>query len=253
VQDYEPLFAQLGSPRSDRALLSYRALPGAALYAKTHFIRNVVMARHGMAVAKVDPSLNRSLFHAQPRQRTRGATVTAMVRPRTPRRRPGATLDTLALIKAALGEKVTIMTFGCDQHEFDAFVGKSTPQLDHLGVLRPEDVAHHLRRCDVFIDASAYQGFGRAGLEAMAAGAVPVLPALGGVNEYATDGESAILFEDDSPTSIAEIVVSVLKDRARLRRLAAAGAQRATRYSLDRAARTQFDFFAALAGSRSLD
>jgi hypothetical protein len=253
VQDYEPLFAQLGSPRSDRALLSYRAVPGAALYAKTHFIRNVVIARHGVAVTKVEPSLNRSLFHDHRPNRKRGATVTAMVRPRTPRRRPGATLDSLAMVKAALGEDVTIVTFGCDQHELDAIAGKSMPQMDHLGVLRPEEVADHLRRCDVFIDASAYQGFGRAGLEAMAAGAVPVLPALGGVHEYAIDGENAILFEDDSPTSIAGIVVSVLKDRARLRRLAAAGTQRATRYSLDRAARAQFDFLAGLARSRSLE
>ena len=56
-----------------------------------------------------------------------------------------------------------------------------------------------MRRCDVFIDASAYQAFGRSGLEAMACGAVPVLPALGGVHEYALDDENAMVLADGGP------------------------------------------------------
>ena len=92
VQDYEPLFAPAGSPRSDRALLSYRAIPDLVLFAKTRFLCNLVTARHGVGVAKVAPSLDGTLFHAEDRAAHDGPLrVAAMVRPRTPRRRPQAT------------------------------------------------------------------------------------------------------------------------------------------------------------------
>jgi hypothetical protein len=247
IQDYEPLFAELGSPRSDRALLSYGAVAGAALFAKTHFIRNVVMALHGVPVAKVEPSLDSSVFNAdRPKPRGAGVTVAAMVRPRTPRRRPEATLESLSMIHAELGPEATIMTFGCDAGDLDAIGGGGWRHLHHLGLLRPDEVAEHMRRCDIFIDASAYQGFGRAGLEAMACGAVPVLPSLGGVREYAAHDENAILLEDDSPSSIAETVLSLLKDRTQLSRLQTAGIESAARLSIERAARSQLELFTAL-------
>lgn len=49
--------------------------------------------------------------------------------------------------------------------------------------------------CEVFIDLSAWQAFGRAGIEAMASGVVPILPSLGGAPEYATHGTNAFLVD----------------------------------------------------------
>ncbi len=63
VQDYEPLFAAPESSRSDRALLSYRAIPDLLLFAKTDWLCHLVSALHGVPVAKVAPSLDRELFH----------------------------------------------------------------------------------------------------------------------------------------------------------------------------------------------
>jgi hypothetical protein len=247
IQDYELLFAELGSPRSDRALLSYGAIPEATLFAKSHFLCNVVMARHGVHVAKVEPSLDSSLFTAdRPARRRGGATVAAMVRPRTPRRRPAATLEALAMIQTDLGEDATIMTFGCDPRELDAIGARDARRLQHLGRLRPDEVADYMRRCDVFIDGSAYQAFGRAGLEAMACGAVPVLPALGGVHEYAIHDQNAILLDDDSPSSIAATTVSLLKDEQRLQQLQQAGIEAAARFSVEGGARSQLELFSAI-------
>jgi Glycosyl transferases group 1 len=249
VQDYEPLFAAPASARSDDALLSYRAIPGQALFAKTHWLRNVVMARHGVPVMKVAPSLDRSLFHAQGRLEREGAVrVAAMVRPRTPRRRARATLMALEELARRLGGEVQTLAFGCDADAFDELCASTGGEdvVAHLGLLTRAEVAEVMRRTDVFVDASAYQAFGRTGLEAMACGAVPVLPALGGVGEYAEHDRNAVIFEQDSPMEIAEAVCELVADRERLIRLREAGVRAAAQFSIERAARSQLGLFAAV-------
>ena len=261
VQDYEPLFGVPESARADRALLSYRAIPGQLLFSKAHWLRNVVTARHGVLVAKVRPSLDREIFHTQGRVEGDGVLrVAAMVRPRTPRRRPFATLQALQAIRAQLGQRVRTITFGCDAGAYAQLVdelGADTESeareagAEHLGLLTREQVAREMRRCDVFIDASAYQAFGRSGLEAMACGAVPVLPALGGVGEYAEHESNSLIFEDDSPAAIAELVLTLLGDDGRLRRLREDGLLTATRFAIQLAAESQLEMFAAAFGSRA--
>jgi Glycosyl transferases group 1 len=246
VQDYEPLFAAPESPRADRALLSYRAHPDQLLFAKTHWLRNLVGGVHGVRVAKVRPSLDRAVFHAGGRPGSRSVLrVAAMIRPRTPRRRPAATLEALAIVAGALGGAVRIRTFGCDEGSFEALDGHEVPDIRHLGLLSRLEVADLMRRSDVFVDASAYQAFGRTGLEAMACGAVPLLPALGGVHEYALDGQNAVILADGSPRALAGAVIDFARDPARLERLREAGLLAARGYSIERAARSQLDLFAA--------
>jgi Glycosyl transferases group 1 len=247
VQDYEPLFAAPASSRADRALLSYRAIPDLLLFAKTDWLCGLVRALHGVPVAKVAPSLDRQLFHPGGRRQSSGPLhLAAMIRPRTPRRRPAATLQALAAIARELDEGVSISTFGCNEDSFLQVAGEAlgdeTAPGSHLGLLSRLEVSQLMRRCDVFIDASAYQAFGRTGLEAMACGAVPLLPDLGGVHEYA-HAENAVILERDSPREIAEAVVALARDPARLRRLRDAGLRDAQRFSVQRAARSQLDLF----------
>lgn len=242
VQDYEPLFAAPRSSRSDRALLSYRALPHLLLFAKTHWLRNLLAAAHGVSVAKVAPSLDRQLFHAGGRShQARLVRIAAMIRPRTPRRRPLATLAALDLIARQLGGRVRIVTFGCERQDLvergDGFT--------HLGLLSRIQVSALMRRSDIFVDASAYQAFGRTGLEAMACGAVPLLPHLGGVHEYAIHGENAIILDDGSPEQIASAVLDLAGSPPRLARISHAGLRDARRFSIERAARSQLALFAA--------
>jgi hypothetical protein len=244
VQDYEPLFAAPHSSRSDRALLSYRALPDLLLFAKTHWLRNLIDAVHGVEVAKVAPSLDRELHHAGGRSQQAGVLrIAAMIRPRTPRRRPLATLRALALIARELGEGVRIVTFGCD-HEAFAELVEDKVGITHLGLLSRMQVSALMRRSDIFIDASAYQAFGRTGLEAMACGAVPLLPGLGGVHEYALHDENAFILDDDSPAQIAAAVLDLAGSPARLARMSHAGVRDARRFSIERAARSQLALFA---------
>jgi glycosyltransferase involved in cell wall biosynthesis len=268
VRDYEPLLAPPSSAGADRALLSYRALPEQVLFAETHWLRNIVMARHGVPVMKVVPSLDTSLFHPRGRPEREGQVcVAAMICPHTPHRRAHATLRVLEEIALRLGDGVRALTFGCDEETFARLrasarrdgapqassgagsrTGANDPAaaVEHLGLLSSPEVAEAMRRTDVFIDVSAYRALARAGLEAMACGAVPVLPVLGGVGEYATHDRDAVLLERDSPEAVAEAVCALLGDRERLARLRAAGLRSAARFSIERAARSQLGLFAAI-------
>ena len=251
VQDYEPLFAVAGTSRSDRSLLSYRAIPGQLLFAKTHWLCNVVSELHGVPVAKVRPSLARELFHARGRQEHEGVLrIAAMIRPRTPRRRPLATLDALSAIGRALGEDAQITTFGCDERSLAGLQRHAVPGIAHLGLQSRREVSELMRRSDLFIDASAYQAFGRTGLEAMACGAIPLLPALGGVHEYAVDGENAVILTDGSAEAIVDAVVALAGDPARLEAMRRAGVLGAQGFSVERAARSQLELFSSAIGRR---
>jgi hypothetical protein len=250
VQDYEPFFSPAGGPSADAALLSYRQASGLLLFAKTHWIANAVAAAHEIPVAKVRPSLDRTTFHAEGRREGASALrVMAMIRPRTPRRRPAETLALLRRLKAELGDAVEARTFGCGAEELAAFA--PAPGVEHLGLLSQSEVADALRACDLFLDLSSYQAFGRTGLEAMACGAVPVLPRRGGVGEYAVDGENALILDSEDEDAVLAAVAALLGDRERLERLRAAGAVTATGFSVLGAAISQYACFAARRRARA--
>jgi hypothetical protein len=241
VQDYEAFFAPEGSERGDTAVLSYRAHPELRLFAKTHWLANLVTALHAKRVELVVPSIDRDLFHRSDRTPAgSGGTVRvcAMVRPRTPRRRPAATVRLLAALSAELGDRVEVVTFGCAAEELAALLGGTTPAWTHHGILKRADVARLLRGSDVFVDLSVYQAFGRTGCEAMASGAVPVLPGAGGVTQYATDGVNAALVDGGAEEETFATVVELVRDRDRLRALAEAGATAVAPLSIENSARS---------------
>jgi glycosyltransferase involved in cell wall biosynthesis len=241
VQDYEAFFAPQGSERGDAAMLTYRARPDLRLFAKTHWLANLVSALHGVRVELVTPSVDRSLYHregrppAGSRDRVR---VCALVRPRTPRRRPVATARLLAALSADLRDGVEIVSFGCAPEDLISLAGGRAPAWTHHGIINRKAVAGMLRDADIFIDLSVYQAFGRTGCEAMASGAVPVLPAVGGVAQYATDGVDSLLRDGGDLEGALSAVLALARDREQLGRLADAGAEAVAGYSIEEAGRS---------------
>jgi glycosyltransferase involved in cell wall biosynthesis len=244
VQDYEPLFAPDGSPSADTAILSYRRAESLLLFAKTHWIANTVGSAHAVPVAKVSPSLDRGVFNATDRESgTTPVRVAAMIRPRTPRRRAAETVSALARLKGDLGERVECLGFGCSGEEFEALPG--TEGIECLGILSRAEVAQLLRRCDLFLDLSSYQAFGRTGLEAMACGCVPLLPIIGGVTEYAVRDWNALVLDTEDADQVDAAAKSLIEDPERLQRFRRNGLQTADSFSAVRAAASQYACFAA--------
>lgn len=245
VQDYEPLFAPHGSPSFQEALDSYTAIPDCLLFAKTHWLCNVVGERHGRHVAKVEPSIDERLFRPPASGREDGPLrVAAMVRPRTPRRQPSLTVAVLAALRERFGKEVELTTFGCDGDDLGRLAGSDSLIEGHMGVLTRQEVAGLLGNSDVFLDMSLYQAFGRTALEAMACECTAVVPRAGGVWEFLDEGVNGLAVDTLDPEPAIEAIAGLVGDRDRLRRLQAEARRTAGRYSIGRAALSEYLVFA---------
>lgn len=252
VQDYEPLFVPDGSPDAAEASASYRVIPDAVLFAKTDWIRATLAEFEDIPAAKVEPSLDRTIFHTEGRVERDGHRphIIAMLRPRTPRRAPRETLDVLARVAASYGSEVRMTTFGCRQDELKT-LGVIPPGVEHRGLLSREQVADLMRTADVFLDCSWYQAFGRTSLEAMACGATSVLPKIGGVTEFAEHGVNCLLADTLSRADTYAALVRLLDDGRLLRGLQSAATGTASRYSATRAALSEYTLFCHALSARS--
>jgi len=248
VQDYEPFFVEPGSDQLAEVTASYTAVPGQLVFAKTHWLRNVVGELHGVDVAKVEPSLDTEVYSTAGREDAPDGPlrVTAMIRPRTPRRQPVLTLDALAGFAAARAGEVEVTTFGCTDESIEA-LGR-TPPGRHLGLLAREQVADLLRRSDVFLDASTYQAFGRTAIEAMACGCTPIVPRIGGAAQFVRHGENGLLAETLDPGAVTDALCLPADDPELRRRLQSAAVEEAGRHSVLRAALSEYTLFARAVG-----
>ncbi|GFI15161.1 hypothetical protein IMSAGC009_00317 [Lachnospiraceae bacterium] len=99
------------------------------------------------------------------------------------------------MLKNTYQDKVCITIFGCGEEEIKNIKGDFEFDYTNLGVLRRWEVASLLAQSDLFLDMSAYQAFGRTGLESMCLGCIPILPEKGGTDKFAVNGENAIVVD----------------------------------------------------------
>ncbi len=249
-QDYEPFFGvniNGGTAALAEARASYDLVPGMLLFAKTHWICNAIGRVHGLPVAKVEPSIDAELFTTadRPPNGDGPVRVSAMVRPRTWRRQPYSTLMLLDRLKADLGDRVDVRSFGCTQEERDKMLGLRgiRPAVDHHGLLSRPQVAELLKDSDVFLDFSAFQGMGRTAFEGMACGCAPLVPTIGGTHEFAVDDENAVLVDPADPLATYAALRALVLDRERLARLQDAGARAAGQRSVLAAVLSEYVLF----------
>ena len=251
VQDYEPWFFPHDVESRKIAENSYTLLPDMALMAKTDWICDTVTERHGRPVYRVAPSLDHALYYpGAPRRAGRALGIAAMIRPKTPRRAPLRTLRVLKCLASRTSRPLRILTFGCEVQELRAYVQSAAPREDVLGfnfencgTLTRAEVAELLRSVDVFADLSDYQAFGRTGLEAMACGCAVVLPANGGVYEYAVDDDNARIVDTQSVEGAAAVLQDLIEDDDARQRLQRRAVATASRYDIVRSSLSELAVF----------
>jgi GT2 family glycosyltransferase/glycosyltransferase involved in cell wall biosynthesis len=239
VQDYEPFFT--APYMAEEAIASYTALPDMLLFAKSRWLCNVVAERHGLSVEKVEASIDRELFTPGEGRGNGPLRVVAMVRPRTARRQPLATIAVLERLRQRYANEVQVTTFGCYADELREILPNADDVLErHLGMLSRAQVAELLREADVFLDMSVYQAFGRTALEAMACGATAIVPAVGGAWEFVEHERNALAVDTLEPTGALEALARLVADRELLHRLQLNATATAARYSIVRAALSEY-------------
>ena len=83
---------------------------------------------------------------------------------------------------------------------------------------------------EIFVGLSRSEALGNVFLEAQAAGCAVIAARVGGIPDVVTDGETGILIAPDDPVSAANVLGSLLKDRAAREKLAANGTSHARKF-----------------------
>ena len=247
VQDYEPWFFPNDRESRAAALDSYTRVPNMVLMAKTDWICRTVREHHGVSVFRVAPSLDHDVFYATDRPGGGPITLSAMIRPTTPRRAPLRTLRVLRVLAHRFAG-LRILLFGCEPDALEDLVRgdaelKADFDFENRGILTRRDVAGLLRQSDIFIDLSDYQAFGRSGLEAMACGCATVLPARGGADEYVVDGENAFLADTTSFGDMTSKIARLIEDRTLREKIKERSLATAAGYSIMRASLSELAVF----------
>lgn len=213
VQDYEPLFDEPASDAWKEAYASYTLVPGTILFAKTDWVCEKVFDMHGVPVRKVSPSIDHDVYKPKAGNFNKDQIViSAMIRPKTPRRGAERTMRLLKRLYDHLGPKIRIELFGCEQDDPLFLDLERSFEYTLHGVLTRNGVADVLQSSDIFLDLSDYQAFGRTGLEAMACGALSVVTQYGGVYEYINDKRNGMVVDVFNEDSVFDKVYSMVVD-----------------------------------------
>jgi glycosyltransferase involved in cell wall biosynthesis len=247
VQDFEADFYPPSLPEHARALESYSRAPHLVTTSGWLVQR---LAEHGFAAAKIPCGIDLGVFYPHGgRSPDAPFTLTAVARPDPDEARRGFA-ELLAACEQVYREDPSIRFefFGCAP---EAMPHRVRFPYVHRGVLStPESVALHLSRCDLLVDPSRFQAFGRPGLEAMACGTATVLPREGGIAEYAQDGVNTISFAGGDSSSLARAILRARRDPALRADLVRQGLATASRFDHRAEGRRHLELYrAALAAA----
>jgi len=242
LQDYEPWFVPESDPTGRaRVKQTYEMIPNKIV--TSDWLRGL-LERHGYEARTIPLGLDLGFFYPRPVERRSRPVVLAMARPRTPRRGFDFVVASLAKVHE-LVPSVDIVLFG----ENMGAVKLPFPYRSAGVVTDRDELARLYSAARVHFDGSEFQAFGLPALEAMACGAVSVLTAVGGVQEYARHDENCLLVAPDDPDLAAAAIVAVLSDDALHERLRTRGLATSRDFSMRRTARETADVLAAIAGS----
>lgn len=240
LQDYEAWFYPEGDGRRQQVAESYELISEKIV--KSDWLAGM-LADDGFATQKIRLGMNLDIFYPRDVKRGKELTVMAMARTRTPNRGYNDVIAALRQVKAARPD-TQILLFG------DTIMEEHLPfEAQIAGVVTDQNqLAQLYSKADIFLDGSVFQGFGRPALEAMACGTACVVTDVGGVNEYARNGENCLTVAPQAPDVFAKAIIRLLDDAALRAKLVSGGLSTARLFCHRREARETVEFFRQLAG-----
>jgi asparagine synthase (glutamine-hydrolysing) len=226
IQDYEAWFYK------DTDYAEQRDVVASYACADHHIVKSrwlaTMVGSHGPKCTIVPLGLDLGVFYPHDVRRDGRMRVVAVAEPGPQKQRRGfrETIEIFERVRAGRPD-VELVLIGVH--------GSLMPDLPfdyvNTGPLDQNQIAKILSQADILVDASHWQGFGRPGLEAMACGVVPVMTDLGGLGEYARDGENCLLVRPRDQVGAAAAVLNLLNNPSQLARLRANGLPTAARFS----------------------
>ena len=240
VQDYETWFYPPEDLENRRNAVASYALTEYRIV-KSRWLADMV-EENGPACDIVPLGLDLGIFYRRDSARRTRLRVVSVAAPQAEVRRRGfpETAEAFRIVHEARPD-VELVFFGAD----DRAMPKLPFPYTNAGRLQDQNkVAGLVSSTDVLLDASLWQGFGRPGLEAMACGVVPVLSNVGGLREYARDGENCLLVPPGDARATADAILRLLDDSDLRMRLSAAGTATASGFSHEIEARRHLELYA---------
>ncbi len=222
IQDYESWFFPESDRRARQKVVDTYKLISSKIV-KSRWLQEM-LAGHGYHAEKIPLGMDLATYYPRdvpggPSEKSPPAVV-AMARPRTPRRGFPDLIKALDMVRQAI-PAVSIHLFGEDLSSYSQHI--PFPFIDEKVIVDAHRMAALYSAGDVFVDASVFQGFGRPALEAMACGTACVLTGVGGVTEYARDGENCLLAPPEQPGEIAGAIIKILQDTSIKQKLVKGG------------------------------
>ena len=127
-----------------------------------------------------------------------------------------------------------------------------TREVSFVGAAYGEHKAQLLSQADAFALASYTEGLPYSLLEAMAAGVVPIVTAVGAITDVVSDGEHGLFVAPRDAEAIAQAIARLAQDRAALERMSTAARKHvAAAYSIERVARDFSQLYWGLCATRA--
>lgn len=233
IQDFEPYFFSEGTSAYQIAMASYTLVPTMRLFTKTQWNRDEVFVKTGRSAAVVGASVDVDQFfprRCEPNSGCDALHVVAMVRPSTPRRNPEGTIEVLSRLKDAFGDRIRVSIFGAEKDGPPIPGGNAATRFKNHGQLSVEQSARLLSSAHLFVDMSHFQAMGLTAMEAMACGAVPVVPRAGGAASFAQHGVNALVVDTSNVDEVIETVAAFMNDGEKRRAMQGAALEAVARF-----------------------
>lgn len=216
VQDYEPLFCEEGSQLYEIAKQSYTLVEQIQCVTKTNWNKEMVKENTGVECKLLCPSLEIDFFYPEKEEWTdrEKIVIAAMIRPTTPRRAAGETMEILQRIFRRYGTKVEIHIFGANEVVDSEFFLEHPTDFDYEnhGIVIPQQVADILRKADIFVDFSIFQAMGLTAMEAMASGCAVIVPENGGATSFAVNEKNALVVDTANLDVCEKALMRLIED-----------------------------------------
>ncbi len=191
----------------------------------------------GREVSKkiVHPAINHSVFHSRGRVCEEGKIRLCLIARKHPMKRFEDFVSVWERIKLMPEVRKKIAEVYVISHD-----DLSAWNLEDFTMVVPkkdEEIADTMRRSDIYIFTSLWEGFGLPPLEAMACGCAVVASDAKGIDEYAIDGENALIYPPADTEKLQAALLRLIEDDILREKLSRNGVETAQNFSWEKSAR----------------
>jgi GT2 family glycosyltransferase/glycosyltransferase involved in cell wall biosynthesis len=229
LQDYEVWFVPEDDHDVRKRIVDSYGLVDARIVT-SHWLAGKLASEHGCQSTVVPIGVDLNVFYPRgPRAPWPRRSILVQARPETPWRGWADAVTTLNSLWQRRHDFEAVL-FGCSDEALVRHGRRLDCPHHNAGLITSRDAMAVLySSCDLLFDPSPYQAFGLPGLEAMACGIPTVLPAKGGLTEYAAHECNTLLAGETGERMKA--IERLLDDDQLRARLVEAGLTTASRFS----------------------